>query len=187
MARFSLLGDSYIKRLQKFCNGDLHIPGSARFVQRGGQRCDRLDAPMKKRMIETAAKSDFIFLSIGGNDISPISDPEDIYTNICNLVRDLENAGVRRVFISEILPRADFSKSDPKGLTKTKFEYDKKTVNSLLFQKYGTQVIKFHDIQCPRDYDTDLVHLSEPTPSSKKCGVRKYFFRIRLAFVSARV
>ena len=186
MARFSLLGDSYIKRLQKFCDGDLHAPGSARFVRQGGLRCDRLDTQMKKRMIRTATKSDYIFLSIGGNDISPISDPTRIYDNICDLVRELENAGVRRVFISEILPRADFKKSDPPGLTKSKFERDRKKVNSLLIERYGSQVIRFHDIRCPRDYDEDLVHLSEPTPSNKNCGIRKYFFRIRLAFCSAK-
>ena len=67
MARYRLFGDSYIKRLYRFCNGDLHVPGSSKFVYRDGLGCDRLDEAMKKKM--KAAKTDFIFLSTGGNNI----------------------------------------------------------------------------------------------------------------------
>ena len=183
MARFSLFGDSYIKRLQKFCGGDLRVPGSTRYVRKGGLGCDTLTKKLRDRMIATAATSDYVFLSIGGNDISCTSNPDHIYDNICELVKDIEDAGVRRVYISEILPRENFSKRP--GLTKTKFNRDRKAINRLLYENYGTRVIKFHDIRCPRDYDVDLVHLSEPTPTNQNCGIRKYFFRIRLVFCSA--
>ena len=135
----------------------------------------------EKKMKTAAAKTDFIFLSIGGN-ISPISDPEHIFSNICDLVKEFQGIGVRRVYISEIPPRADFSKSDPPGLTKSKFDRDRKEV---LYAKFGANVIKFRDIQCPRDYDGDLVHLSEPTSTNRNCGIRKYLFRIRLVFCSS--
>ena len=185
MARFGLFGDSYIKRLQNFCDGDLHVPGSTRFVHRGGLRCDGIDEVMEKKLTAAAKKTDIVFLSIGGNDISPISKPEKIYDDIKSLIEKLKEADVRRVFISEILPRADFKKSVPSGLTKSKFERDRKTINLLLCETYGTDVIKFKDIRLPRDYHHDLVHLSEPTGTNKNCGLRKYFFRIRLAFCSA--
>ena len=123
---------------------------------------------------------------LGGNDISPISDPEVTFNNIRDLVEKLEETDVRRVYISDILPRGDFSKSKPRGLTKAKFDSDRKAINKLLFKEYGTRVIKFHDIRYPRDYHSDKVHLSEPTQDSKKCGLRKYFFRIRLTFCSSR-
>ena len=110
---------------------------------------------------------------IGGNDISPISDPEVIFNNIRDLIEKLEETDVRRVYISEILPRGDFSKSKPRGLTKAKFDSDKKAINKLMFKEYGTRIIKFHDIRYPRDYHSDKVHLSEPTQDSKKCGLRK--------------
>ena len=110
MARFGLFGDSYIKRLQNFCDGDLHVPGSTRFVHRGGLRCDGIDEMMEKKLTAAAEKTDIVFLSIGGNDISPISKPEKIYDDIKSLIEKLKEAGVRRVFISEILPRADFKK-----------------------------------------------------------------------------
>ena len=142
----------------------------------------RLTAAAKKKKKQT----DIVFLSIGGNDISPISKPEEIYHDIKSLIENLKEAGVCRVFISEILPRADFSKSVPSGLTKSKFERDRKTINRLLCETYGTDVIKFHDIRLPRDYHDDIVHLSEPTATNKNCGLRKYFFlQIRLAFCSA--
>ena len=38
-----------------------------------------------------------------------------------------------------------------------------------------------------RDYDGDLVHLSELTSTNRNCGIRKYFFRIRLVFGSSCV
>ena len=164
MARFGLFGDSYIKRLQNFCDGDLHVPGSTRFVHRGGLRCDGIDEMMEKKLTAAAEK---------------------IYADIKSLIEKLKEAGVRRVFISEILPRADFKKSVPSGLTKSKFERDRKKINLLLSETYGTDVIKFKDIRLPRDYHHDLVHLSEPTDTNKNCGLRKYFFRIRLAFCSA--
>lgn len=180
MVLFGLFGDSYIKRLDIFCNGDLHVPGSFTFVYRGGLRLDTLGNEMKMKM--KAAKPDTLFLSIGGNDISPVSDPNEIFKGICQLVQDFENAGVRHVYISEILQRADFSKSQPPGLTKSKFNRDRKEINKMLYQKYGDSVIKFHDIHCPRDYLEDLVHLSIPTVTKKTCGIQKYFHRIRLVF-----
>lgn len=183
MVVFGLFGDSYIKRLYSFCGGDLHVPGSSVFVYQGGLRSDRLDNGMKKKMKD--AKPDVMFISIGGNDVNPDSSAVEIFERICCLVKEFEDAGVRRVFISEILPRADFSRSQPPGLTKSKFDRDRKTINKMLYQYYGENVIKFHDIKCPRDYLDDLVHLSTPTLATRNCGIRKYFFRIRLAFCSS--
>ena len=82
---------------------------------------------MEKKLTAAAEKTDIVFLSIGGNDISPISKPEKIYADIKSLIEKLKEAGVRRVFISEILPRADFKKSVPSGLTKC--ERDRKKIN----------------------------------------------------------
>ena len=61
-------------------------------------------------------------------------------------------------------------------LTKTK------EVNRLLYHRYGENVIKFRDIKSPRDYHRGLENMSCPTLASRICGLRKYFFRIRLVF-----
>ena len=118
MVLFGLSGDSYMKRLDLFCNGDLHVPGSFTFVYRGGLRLDTLGNEMKRKM--KAAKPNVLFLSIGGNDISPVSDPKKISKVICELVHDFHNAGVCHVCISEILQRADFFKSQPTGIKQVK-------------------------------------------------------------------
>ena len=107
---FGLFGDSYIKRLHKFSQGNLHVPGSSTFVYQGGLKFSRIDAVDTLKKGLKAARARIVFLSIGGNDISPISDPDTIYANICSLVKEFEDVGVWRVYISEILPRADLQK-----------------------------------------------------------------------------
>ena len=87
--------------------------------------------------------SKFIFLAIGGNDISVIFKPEDIFADICNLVKAFKEAGVQEVLISEIPLRADFSKTNPPGLTKARFDRQRKKINGLQQEKY---VDRFHQV-----------------------------------------
>ena len=136
MVLFGLSGDSYIKRLDLFCNGDLHVPGSFTFVYRGGLQLDTLGNEMKGKMKGKmkAAKPDLLFLSVGGNDISPVSDPKKISKGICELVQDFHNAGVRHVCISEILQRADVFKSQSPGLSKSKLRCI--DVSTTLFRRH---------------------------------------------------
>ena len=98
----------------------MHGPGQCLFLGCGGLHASTVTDPMVKKMIE--ARPNFIFLAIGGNNISVISRPEDIFADICNLVKAFKEAGVQEEFISEILPRTDFSKSKPPGLTKAHFD-----------------------------------------------------------------
>ena len=58
------------------------------------------------------------------------------------------------------------------GLTKARFDRKRMEINGLLQEIYGDCLIKFRDIRCPRDYDKDLVHLSE----TGSCGLWNYFF-----------
>ena len=57
------------------------------------------------------------------------------------------------------------------GLTKARFDRKRMEINGLLQLIYGDRLIKFRDIRCPRDYDKDLVHLSE----TGSCGLWNYF------------
>ena len=102
---------------------------------------------MVKKM--TAARPNVIFLAIGGNDISVLSTAADIFEDICKLVKTFKEAGVQEVFISEKLPRAEFSKSKPPGLTKARFNQQRKAINGLLRERYGDRLIKFTDLRCP--------------------------------------
>lgn len=47
--------------------------------------------------------------------------------------------------MSEILLRVGFTKNDPPGLAKSKFDRDRKEVNRLSDHHYGEDTIKFHD------------------------------------------
>ena len=117
----------------------------------GGLQASTVTHTMVKKM--RAARPNFIFLAIGGNDISVLSTAADIFEDICKLVKTFKEASVQEVFISEILPRDDFSKSKPPGLTKACFYRQRKAINGLLRERYGDCLIKFTDLRCPRDYD----------------------------------
>ena len=60
-----------------------------------------------------------------------------------------EEAGVQEVFVSALLTRADFAYSNPPGLTKARFDLQRKETNGLLREKYGDRFIKFREIRCP--------------------------------------
>ena len=104
MPVFGLFRSSYVARLDDFC---MHVPGQCVFQGRGGLQASTVTHTMVKKM--TAARPNFIFLAIGSNDISVLSTAADIFEDICKLVKTFKEARVQEVFISEILPRADFS------------------------------------------------------------------------------
>ena len=61
MPVFGLFGSWYVARLNDFCGGDMYVLG------RGGLQASAVTDNMVKNM--TAARPNFIFLAIGGNDI----------------------------------------------------------------------------------------------------------------------
>ena len=69
-----------------------------------------------------------------GNDITPVSTPEEIFRRICGIVDGLYDSGVKSVFIAEILTRGNFTKC--LGLTKTAFEKQMFNVHKKLANKY---------------------------------------------------
>ena len=83
----------------------MHNLGQCVFKAHGVLHTSTVTDTMVKKM--TAARPNFIFLAIGGNDISVISKPEDIFS-----VKVFNEAGLQEVFVSEILPMADFSGVD---------------------------------------------------------------------------
>ena len=82
------------------------VPVSFTFIYRGGLRFETLDNEMRRKM--KATKPEVLFLSVGGNGINPVSDPKEIFRGICELIQDFRNAGVRHVYISDILKKAHF-------------------------------------------------------------------------------
>lgn len=73
----AIFGDSFIKRLRKFCKGSLKVLGNFYWYGKRGLRTDRMDEHLLNRMIQRAP--DVAFICVGGNDISANSTPRQIF------------------------------------------------------------------------------------------------------------
>ncbi|XP_069106512.1 uncharacterized protein [Argopecten irradians] len=170
MAKFAILGSSYISRLRDFCEGDLKVPGECRFYGKGGMRTDSIPTRMMVNLKDYDA--DVVFIHLGGNDIQQDSNPRHIFLNLCTIVETLTEMGAT-VYIAEICRRGDFSKAP--GLDEKSFNKQRNAINRLLKEKFGKYMIKV-PLQYPADYDDKLVHFSH-------FGLRKYFFMVRRVFL----
>ena len=153
MTTFALFGDSYIKRLRHYCDGDMAVPGRVYFYGKGGtphrQTEDRPDGErtMGKRCIRREA--DVYLINIGGNDITTTSEPEDIFERIVKLVDQLyRRHRVKMVYVAEIQTRGDFRG----GLTKQEFDDQRLIINDLLRERYHRYYVQFSDVRYPTDY-----------------------------------
>lgn len=124
MAKFALLGSSYVERLRRFTSEDLKVPREVRWFGVPGLRCDSLTEEMWRRIM--TYKPDCLFLHVGGNDITTTTSPRDVVRKIINIYGILKDSGVKSVFVAEVLTRGDFSRSPDKDLTKVIFDKKKK-------------------------------------------------------------
>lgn len=93
MYRPALLGDSYISRLERFCDGDLKVPGHVKFFGKSGMRTDSMPSDFLNGLL--AFKADVVFLSVGGNDIQYNSTPKEIIRRILSIRETLIINGVK--------------------------------------------------------------------------------------------
>lgn len=186
MAKFAIFGDSYVKRLERFCrNGTkLQVPGNVQFFGKGGLRTDKMDNKLYSDCLHSQAHT--VILHVGGNDITPISSPRDIFNRIQAMVKDLTDMEVKNVYVCEILTRGDFSKCP--GLTKEVFDRQRKKINSLLQRKYRNFYVRFSDIKYPSDYLSDLIHLQYyEDRDNKSQGMKKYLCRMKRILCSVKL
>lgn len=182
MVRITLFGDSYITRLERYCKGQLRIPGDVQFLGKGGLKTSRMDNSLFRKVL--TSESDAVFLNIGSNDINPDSPPRDIYNRITDIVNQLRDSGVSFVFIGELLTRNDFTKCP--GLDFDTYEKQRKKINALLAKQYKNSFIRFPDIKYPKDYLEDDVHLQTFSETSNNTGMKKYESRIRGVLCSVK-
>ena len=180
MAKTALFGDSYIKRLNRFCDNFLGVPGECRFYGVGGMRADNPHQEVLKSCIDF--QPDAVFLCIGGNDISAESSPRQTFEHIVNIANSFEAHGTKTVYIGEIMTRGQFWKSP--GLTKETFDKKRKLINRHLRKKYGRLFVTFPDIHFPEHYATDGVHLNTSRTDRLTPGMKK--FQCRLSQVLCR-
>lgn len=179
MPAFALFGSSYISRLERFCNGDLQVPMSCHFFGAGGMKVTSISVPKYTQLLQL--NPDYVFIQLGGNDISSTTIPREIFEKIIGCVDHLYLNGVKRVYVGEILRRGAFRDSH---LTTAQFNRIRRTINKLLKKKLGSDFIMFPDIHFPMDYSPDQVHLS--CGNSRKSGMVKYFHRLRKIIVSTQ-
>ena len=175
MPTSALFGDSYITKLQDYCNDDLAVPGHVYFYGKCGLRTDRMVMSLWKRCLRR--KPDVCFINVGGNDITMTSYPEDIYKRIVKLVDQLyRRQRVQMVYVAEIQTRGSFRG----GLTKEEFDRQRIIINDLLRERYDRWFVEFKDVIFPKDYDDDdLVHMDMKERLRRNSGMRKFQNRVR--------
>ena len=118
-------GDSYVTRLQDYCQEDLRVPGQVLWFGKGGLRTDYIkrdgtvDVNAKSKFqILKELKPDVVFINVGGNDLTTTSSPRQVFDRILGLTVELQQAGIKDIYVTEILTRGDFSKCPYKQLRK---------------------------------------------------------------------
>ena len=190
----AMYGDSYIKRLQDYCDGDLRVPATICWFGKGGLRSDFKDR--KGLKIGKDAKSnyekmkkllpDVVFINVGGNDLTTTTKPREIYDQIAGLIYELQQAGVKEIYVAEILTRGDFSKCPDPDMNKASFDLQRKKINTLLAKEFKEKFIEFPDIQYPTDYLTDRVHLMDHDSTTRNTGLKKFESTLRRIICSLK-
>ena len=173
MAKIALFGDSYISHLERFCSGDLKIPGDVRFFGVGGMNFENYSDILKEVKI---FEPDAVFMNLCGNSITSTSKPRELSDEVIKIVNELKQTGVKKVYVAQITERGKFK---DKALKKKSFDGQRKKINKLLREMYEKDFIVLHDIKYHRDYKTDLVHFNDR-------GNQKFFYIIRRVLLSFR-
>ena len=112
-------------------------------------------------------KPDFTIVLLGGNDITSVSRPSDIFRHLKLLTERLAAIGCHTICFIQITERGKFRDAQ---LYKVSFNAQHKRINNLMSGIVETVTIK--DLRFPKDYDKDFVHVNN-------YGQSKLFFTIR--------
>ena len=180
-----MFGSSYVKRMGN-ARMNIHVLGYdvVYFGVPGLRVSAVLTHPRWKELKEFSPTQ--VFLHVGGNSIDTVTTEESVVQGILALRDQLLDEGVQRVFVGEILPRGDVSRSRDRFLTTEIFETKRKRLNRILQERLGRWLVHFYIRSAFRPtplinggpsplYDADLVHLS-------KRGLKEYRKAIKRAF-----
>ncbi|KAH3792440.1 hypothetical protein DPMN_145937 [Dreissena polymorpha] len=93
-------------------------------------------------------KGDIVIVAVGGNDITPTSQPKEIVRRITEIVNDISRNGCEHVYITEILTRGNFSKCP--GLQKIVFDRQRIKINKCLAKTFKNNLLKFPERICTK-------------------------------------
>lgn len=154
MARITIFGDSYVKRLATFCNGKLPVSGDVSWVGVGGLRAGSCHQQLANAVLK---RPDIVFINIGGNDIGNGSSSA-IVRDISTIVDRFRAAGAETVYVSRILGRTRFRNP---GMSKADFDAQRKVINKKLHKLYGSDAIEFGALSVRVHYMDDGVHFND--------------------------
>jgi 23S rRNA U2552 (ribose-2'-O)-methylase RlmE/FtsJ len=96
----------------------------------------------------------YVFINLGGNDITDDCDVITIVNNLVKISRELMHEGVERVFKVE---RGAFPEWT--GMTRERFNKVRRSVNAKLRQHFRENFVNVcKDIRYPKHYHRDQVH-----------------------------
>ena len=186
MANLAVFGDSYVSRMGS-AGLDIHVLGSdINYFGVPGLGLSEVRTHQKWKEMKRTAPTQ-VLLHVGGNSINTRTTEQSLVDEILSLRDELLREGVHRVFVGEILPRGDVSRSRDEYLTVDGYDERRKRINRALHKKLGRWCVFFFIKSAFRPtplvnggpsplYKPDLVHLSE------KKGLREYRKAIKKAF-----
>lgn len=125
-----MYSDSYMKRMQEYCSGDLHVPGTIHWFDKGSLCADFMKRDCQSVDIQTRAMYDRMLLlqpdiasiNVSDKDITSKMKPKEIFNLVISIVTDLQTAGVTTIYVGEIMTRSDFSRSPDPNLEEAIFD-----------------------------------------------------------------
>ena len=189
MESLAVFGDSYVDRMGQ-ARLNIHALGvRVRYFGVPGLGLSAAKQHPKWTALKISSPTQ-VFLHVGGNSIDTKTAEGTVVDGILSMRDELLEAGVQRVFIGEILPRGDVSRSRDPELTVAAYDEKRKTINRALQRRLGRWFIHFYIASAFRPtplvnggpsplYNRDLVHLSE------KRGLREYRKGIKRAFLQS--
>ncbi|XP_060564019.1 uncharacterized protein LOC132723342 [Ruditapes philippinarum] len=136
MSKYAIFGDSFITRLQASTYGKLDFDRPHRFFGVSGMSTQRKFTSKFREMLEYRPR--YVFINLGGNDITAACDIHSIYINLINIAEDLYNSGVERVFVASIIERGNFKQWT--GLNSKMFNKIRRSLNNKL-KKYLVMIL----------------------------------------------
>ena len=187
MEKLTVFGDSYVNRMGR-ARLNIHALGSAvTYFGVPGLGLSAVQSHPEWKAMKTFAPTQ-VFLHLGGNSINTTTTEGTLVDEILKLREELLRERVRRVFVGEILPRGDVSRSRDPHLTVPIYDDKRKRINRALQRRLGRWFIHFFSSSAFRPtplvsggpsplYNRDLVHLSD------RKGLREYRKGIKRAFL----
>ena len=102
-------------------------------------------------------RPDVVFMNLGGNDITESTDIQNLVKRLKNIVKELYENGITKVFVATVIERGSFPEWT--GLTRPIFNKIRHALNEKLRTELGTDLVDVgKKIKYHRHYNNDLVH-----------------------------